>query len=669
MAVTTAFSNALALSQYKLYYVIEIELDSGNRYYTSRATSEPANSYSYISKEPKATEQTIDIIEASSTFSTLEFTLIDKDGFVTADMFLEAYLNKPVNLYVMFDGLTFATDAIRTFTGRLDQMTVNQFEISFSARELLSDAFTSMYDGISNLNGLINTVATDIVVDDISVFNESGTLKIEDEYITYTGRNTSTNTFTGVVRNAFSSIAANHDDNTEIQQVFTATAINPITLLLRLLLSIDGDGSNSATYDVLAEGIGLDPNDIDIASFTAIRDASTFGTYSIVSDSDMSNSLDFIQNQILLPTFTRIVTSYEGKLTLVEIDQAVIDPQMSVIDNDTVLKDAQLESTSRDIVNEVTIQYNYDHLTDTYGNTLTEIDDGSVTEFGTTPNSKKDFTFKGMNTSIQATNFATSFLARNSTPLFTLTFNTMLKKRLINAGDNILLTTKNLTNLNDGSTDFDQLLEVLSMSQEKDEISFTCASTRYTLGRAGFISPSETISANASGATILTVGDASNFKVGFTVQLQRNDTKAFESGFKTVTVVDTTLNKVTINSAFSATIVNGTHQLTYANYADTQVGFERYWACIIDGSGDCKDQLNGSLTSSATTITVDSTSDFPSSGYIKIDLEQISYASKNSTQFLTCTRGYNSTTAASHLDNAMVSEIFYDGKPPYSIKN
>jgi hypothetical protein len=67
-----------------------------------------------------------------------------------------------------------------------------------------------------------------------------------------------------------------------------------------------------------------------------------------------------------------------------------------------------------------------------------------------------------------------------------------------------------------------------------------------------------------------------------------------------------------------------------------------------------QNQLNGTINDSVTTITVDSTTNFPASGTILIDSELITYASKNSTQFLTCVRGVSGTAAASHSDNKKV---------------
>ena len=48
--------------------------------------------------------------------------------------------------------------------------------------------------------------------------------------------------------------------------------------------------------------------------------------------------------------------------------------------------------------------------------------------------------------------------------------------------------------------------------------------------------------------------------------------------------------------------------------------------------------LNGAINNSVTTITVTTTTGFPATGYITIELEAISYTSISGTQFLGCTR-------------------------------
>ena len=69
--------------------------------------------------------------------------------------------------------------------------------------------------------------------------------------------------------------------------------------------------------------------------------------------------------------------------------------------------------------------------------------------------------------------------------------------------------------------------------------------------------------------------------------------------------------------------------------------------------------LNGALNDSATTVTVDSTEDFPTSGTVTIGSEDISYTGKTDTTFTGCTRGANSTSAAAHDDDAAVYVTVY----------
>jgi len=69
--------------------------------------------------------------------------------------------------------------------------------------------------------------------------------------------------------------------------------------------------------------------------------------------------------------------------------------------------------------------------------------------------------------------------------------------------------------------------------------------------------------------------------------------------------------------------------------------------------------LNGSISDSATTITVDTTSGFPSAGAISVtnddgSREVVYYTGKSSTTFTGCVRGQESSLAKAHPDNSVV---------------
>lgn len=67
--------------------------------------------------------------------------------------------------------------------------------------------------------------------------------------------------------------------------------------------------------------------------------------------------------------------------------------------------------------------------------------------------------------------------------------------------------------------------------------------------------------------------------------------------------------------------------------------------------------VNGSHSSSVTTITVSSTTGFPTRGIILIGTEQIRYFATTATTFLQCLRGDGETTAASHTTADVVTEL------------
>ena len=76
--------------------------------------------------------------------------------------------------------------------------------------------------------------------------------------------------------------------------------------------------------------------------------------------------------------------------------------------------------------------------------------------------------------------------------------------------------------------------------------------------------------------------------------------------------------------------------------------------------------LNGSHSSTVTTLTLTSTSDFDSSGTVHIGGEQVTYTGTTGNDITGCTRGANSTTAATHASGTTVTQ-FEGGGIPRSI--
>jgi hypothetical protein len=86
----------------------------------------------------------------------------------------------------------------------------------------------------------------------------------------------------------------------------------------------------------------------------------------------------------------------------------------------------------------------------------------------------------------------------------------------------------------------------------------------------------------------------------------------------------------------------------YSGASDALEKWSAYYSAtaINDGSG---------INDSVTTITADSTIGFPMEGKIIIGTEIISYTGKTPTTFTGCGRGADSTTEASHSDDAVIT--------------
>ena len=78
--------------------------------------------------------------------------------------------------------------------------------------------------------------------------------------------------------------------------------------------------------------------------------------------------------------------------------------------------------------------------------------------------------------------------------------------------------------------------------------------------------------------------------------------------------------------------------------------------------------LNGSHTDSVTTITVDSTTGFDSTGTIVVGTEEITYTGTSSTTFTGATRGAGGTTAAAHSDDDTVTQFDGGSIPTHVIR-
>jgi hypothetical protein len=128
-----------------------------------------------------------------------------------------------------------------------------------------------------------------------------------------------------------------------------------------------------------------------------------------------------------------------------------------------------------------------------------------------------------------------------------------------------------------------------------------------------------------------------------------------------ITYLNSNQYNITVSSPATSGSTTGTATFTY----QINTGLDTYtvatgwgagtWGGVVAGSATTT--LNGTINSSATSITLTSAASFSASGTIVIDTESITYSGKSTNTLTGCVRGANGTTAAAHTSGATVTQV------------
>jgi hypothetical protein len=157
---------------------------------------------------------TIDIRKVTTTISSFSFRLLDKDGVVSAIVLGDAVnlIGQQVRIYLGRSGV--AMDFSDYF--ELPLTYVNKFDHSdnsynISCSEQTERMARPIFDFESALGvDILAATTTWTMRDAITDFPTAGFLKVEDEFVSYTGKDLVNNRFTGVVRGELNSTPAAH---------------------------------------------------------------------------------------------------------------------------------------------------------------------------------------------------------------------------------------------------------------------------------------------------------------------------------------------------------------------------------------------------------------------------------------------------------------------------
>ncbi len=142
-----------------------------------------------------------------------------------------AALGSSKALYIYYEGAFYditpldaaVTGATFTSTNNSANVTINKTSHTFQAGDYITLSSVTVPGATSTLDGAITAVATTITLADATSFSTSGSVRINDEIITYSGK--SSNDLTGCTRGTGGTTAIAHDTATAVRES-TVTRFN-----------------------------------------------------------------------------------------------------------------------------------------------------------------------------------------------------------------------------------------------------------------------------------------------------------------------------------------------------------------------------------------------------------------------------------------------------------
>lgn len=472
----------------------------------------------------------IDIRRISTTIASYSFKILDRDFRITNLVRGDAasLINQEVDIWIGRIGVSMPfSDYFKLPVTRIKKIDHSDNSYSFSTTEQTERIARPIYSAVSALAVDILPATTTITMrDSIESFPNSGHLKIEDEFMSYSGKNITTKQFTGVVRGEYGSTPAAHEMNTEAT-LAERVVDNPVNILLKILTS----GSGSGAYDVLKDGLAISPSLIDLTTIEDLRDDFFHSVeYSLILN-DIEDALKFIENEILLPNNLRFNYSTSSKLSLVMLNRSTFIEEDQEMDEDTISSYPKWSVDGNRVVNRIEVQWDYDETTNQFLRLSTSQDDDSINDYGESPVLK--YSFKGIKEDLDGEElidrFMVRLLARLAFPTPEISFKTQIDKSLFTIGDKARILSSQIPSP-EGTLEFANELEIVSraINFQTGDVQFKLAYTSFTNIRSCFIAPSDLIMSVISQNEVeLAAGRGDQWGIGWKVRLWDDTNKIY----------------------------------------------------------------------------------------------------------------------------------------------
>ena len=500
---------------------LNVVISIGSDFY---AIKEPDSGLSITSeflqvKQPRVNGVTVDVRKANSPISTFSFQLMEFEGNKTSSKIMlddTQFLEKDIIVYAghitgSFDFSEYI-ELARTKITKVTKIANGYSIISKEVSNLIAQP--ALFRNDISTTAII-PASTTIDITDTTSWRTSGFIKAGNEFIAYTGLDINGTTITGLTRGIFGSTAVAHDVGEEVYQVTEFNAVNPVDIILQILLSDTGNNTNDPTYDVIEQGLGIDPANIDITDFENTRDSHFIGELHSLLVWGAENMLKYLEKYLLPATNLRFIT-LNSKIGVSLLDQVDFNESVPLINESSIRGVPTWGLTSDKVVNVIETRYDYNFSTSKYETTQTFKDDDSISTFGEKKVLKLDMpsVTTGQNGSVIATQRANRLLARLSTARGKVNLTAHFDKSNIAIGSNVQVAHRYLPQQG-GTLGFSDQLEVMSRSIDltKGLVAYKLEFTSYTGIRIPFIGPAPKM-VNIVDQSTFEVDDAACLVIG-----------------------------------------------------------------------------------------------------------------------------------------------------------
>jgi len=569
----TTFANKVIKRKFESNVVVKV----GTQYFSQRqpdsGLSIPAAHIGLV-LDASITPTSLEITNAKTSVSSMTFSLLDKDAIITDYIIQEndAWINREVYIYIGTVNCSCSFSSYKLLKiAKIKSYSKVANAYNFTTYDPTSDLIKPIYTTFSTLSEDLTIDGTTISLIDTTDYPSSGTVVIDDEFITYTGKTDTT--LTGGGRGAESSEAETHSEGAECYLVYSKE-----------------DHSMDILLDVLLNEVGLDSDMVISSMFEDIRDnqLSTDGDFKFELY-NIENALTWIEQEILLPTNTRFVI-IDGAIGLTILDENTFNT--STITESDIRGTPSYTVDGNRIINKVYVKYDYAYGTGNFLTTSVYENQDSIDLYGEKPFT---FEFKGILTdnggATITSNRATRLLGKLAFPIASLSIDSHFSKYSIYPSEIILVNHRYLPARGKGlgMSDIVEVTSVGIKSLKADpHISLKCEYTSFGVYRLGLISPSPTISTITS-QSVFDVPDGTQYEAGYVLNLWDIDNEVI---IEEEAVIDSINgNEITLTADFTTVLVADKFKLIFANYDSCSDEQKETYAFISPDTNEFADGL------------------------------------------------------------------------------